>query len=325
MMVASAGMEAVYGVKAEHQSLENVSFLSRSDSGGGIPRNIQVRGGCIAWHFAFGISPFLAIYMTSICLDSEFLNAMSCAASSKGKCPGLGMWCACNKRRGHIDCLKLNKDKYMIKTMRSFASMALSGIILVAANAAFAQVAATTTTITSTGTVSELAPDAIAVKVAASPTPVRYTFTKTTTYVDENGNPVSVETVKTGIPVTVYYEKNGDSFVADKVVVKKTTTTTEATAPATTIISETPAPTSPAANGVVTDAGEGHIDLRTAESPKPIHYKAHDSTAYVDERGNPVPRKILAAGTPVTIFYEQSGDDLFATRVVVKSSALLER
>ena len=203
--------------------------------------------------------------------------------------------------------------------------MALSGMILVAANVASAQTATTTTTISSTGTVSELAPNAIAVKVDTSPTPVRYTFTKTTTYVDENGNPVSVETVKSGAPVTVYYEKMGDSFVADKVMVRKTITTTDAPPPATTIVSETPVPTSPTANGVVTDAGEGHIDLRTAESARPIHYKAHDSTAYVDERGNPVPRKILAAGTPVTIFYEQSGDDLFATRVVVKSSALLER
>jgi hypothetical protein len=191
----------------------------------------------------------------------------------------------------------------------------------------FGQETSTTTTITSTGTVSELAPDAIAVKVATSPTPVRYTFTKTTTYVDENGNPVSVETVKTGLPVTVYYEKNGDSFVADKVVVKKTITTTNATAPATTTTTTTATqlPTPPTAKGVVTEASWGHIDLRTAESAKPIRYKAHDATAYVDENGNPVPKKMVTRGTPVTIFYEQDGDDLLATRVIVRSSALLER
>ena len=80
-------------------------------------------------------------------------------------------------------------------------------------------------TTTSSGTVSEWGPDAVALKVDSSPTPVRYTFTKTTTYVDENGNPVSVETIKSGAPVTVYYEKEGDGFVADKVVVKKSVTT----------------------------------------------------------------------------------------------------
>ncbi len=142
----------------------------------------------------------------------------------------------------------------------SIGAVVVLGVAILAPNTVFGQAMSTTTTITSTGTVSELAPDAIAVKVDTSPAPVRYTFSKTTTYVDENGNPVSIETVKTGVPVTVYYEKMGDSFVADKVVVKKSVTTTETTAPATTTTATTtvtPPPTSPSANGVVTDAGEG--------------------------------------------------------------------
>ena len=53
---------------------------------------------------------------------------------------------------------------------------------------------------------------------------VTYEFTETTTYVDEAGNPVEIETVKSGVPVTVYYSKDGDKMVATKVVVKKTTT-----------------------------------------------------------------------------------------------------
>ena len=47
----------------------------------------------------------------------------------------------------------------------------------------------------------------------------------TTTYVDEAGNPVKVETVKSGAPVTVFYSKSGDKMVATKVVVRKTTVT----------------------------------------------------------------------------------------------------
>src|SRR5260221_4316086 len=117
---------------------------------------------------------------------------------------------------------KLNKGKHMNKTMRSFASMALSGMILVAANVAFAQVATTTTQTTSVGTVREFGPDMITVQTQTSPTPIRYSFTKTTTYVDESGNPVSIETVKSGLPVTVFYDKEGDQMVASKVVVKKT-------------------------------------------------------------------------------------------------------
>ncbi len=215
----------------------------------------------------------------------------------------------------------------MNKTIWLVTSMALLGMISGASNEVFAQAATTTTTttITSTGTVSELAPNSIAVKVDKSPTPVRYTFTKTTTYVDENGNPVSVETVKTGIPVTVYYEKNGDSFVVDKVVVRKTITTTDGTASAPTTTITTQAPTPPTAKGIVTDASWGHIDLRTGDSPKPIRYKTHDATAYVDENGNPVQKKIITPGTPATIFYEQDGDELLATRVIVRNSDLLER
>jgi len=182
----------------------------------------------------------------------------------------------------------------------------------------------TTTTVTSTGTVSQFTPNAIVVRANASTVPVRYTFTKTTTYVDENGNPVSVETVRSGIPVTVYYEKSGDNLVADKVVVKKTvstTTTTDATAPITSPSSSTP----PSTDGVITDADSDAISIRTDSSASPVHYAAHNSTAYVDENGNPVARNSLKAGTPVTIFFERDGDNLRATRVVVKNPVIIEK
>jgi hypothetical protein len=218
-------------------------------------------------------------------------------------------------------------------------AMAVLGLMTLAPTAIYAQESSTTTTITSTGTVNDWKPDAVAVKVDTSPTPVDYSFTKTTTYVDENGNPVSIQTVRSGAPVTVYYHNTGGNYVADKVIVNRsmiTTTTVPATesttvttvpppTPPTETMTITPVPSSPAVNGVVTDAGEGHIDLRTAESSRPVHYKAHDSTAYVDESGNPVSRKALAPGTPVTVFYEQSGDDLFATRVVLRNPAVLDR
>jgi hypothetical protein len=78
-----------------------------------------------------------------------------------------------------------------------------------------------TTTTTSAGTISEFNPQAIIVKTDSAATPVSYAYSKTTTYVDEDGNPVSLETVKSGLPVTVYYEKDGDNLVASKVIVRK--------------------------------------------------------------------------------------------------------
>jgi hypothetical protein len=49
--------------------------------------------------------------------------------------------------------------------------------------------------------------------------------------VDEAGNPVAMETVRSGAPVTVYYSGDGTSMTATRVVIHKVTTTTDAAAP----------------------------------------------------------------------------------------------
>jgi hypothetical protein len=48
------------------------------------------------------------------------------------------------------------------------------------------------------GTVAELVPDAVVLRTQEATAPVRYTFTKTTEYVDELGNRVTRESIKTG-------------------------------------------------------------------------------------------------------------------------------
>jgi hypothetical protein len=99
--------------------------------------------------------------------------------------------------------------------------------VLIMPSAVFAEQekVTTVTTTESLGTISEFGPDTIVIKTETSTTPTNYTYTKTTTYVDETGAPVSIETVKSGLPVTVYYTKDGDRMIANKVVVRKTTTT----------------------------------------------------------------------------------------------------
>ena len=101
------------------------------------------------------------------------------------------------------------------------ASLAIA-ISLVATNFAAAQtVVKETVTTNSAGTISEFNPDTIVIQSEASVAPVRYYYTDTTTYVDENGAPVTVKTVRSGLPVTVYYTKIGDRNVATKVIVRK--------------------------------------------------------------------------------------------------------
>jgi len=77
------------------------------------------------------------------------------------------------------------------------------------------------TTTTTTGVVSDLTSGALIVKSPTDPVPLSYTYSKTTTYVDEAGNPIAVETLRTGEPVTIYYTKGTDGLVASKVVVRK--------------------------------------------------------------------------------------------------------
>ena len=130
------------------------------------------------------------------------------------------------------------------QNIRKLAGAALLGLMLITVNVSLAQSAVkeTTTTTTTAGTISEFGPEMIVIRTETAPEPIRYTYSKTTTYVDEAGAPVSIETVKSGLPVTVYYTKVGDKMVATKVIVrkvvvkqdpaieeKKTTTTTTTT------------------------------------------------------------------------------------------------
>lgn len=87
-------------------------------------------------------------------------------------------------------------------------------------------------TTTTAGTVSEIGADTLIIRSENSPQPIHYRFSKTTSYVDETGAPVSLETVKSGLPVTVYYMREGDQMIANRVVVRKQiATSTSAVAP----------------------------------------------------------------------------------------------
>src|SRR4029079_17414610 len=91
-------------------------------------------------------------------------------------------------------------DSTMKQINRKLTSAAALGLMLITANITFAQTAVreTTTTTTSAGTISEFGPETIIIRSETSPEPVRYSYSKTTTYVDETGAPVSMDLVKSG-------------------------------------------------------------------------------------------------------------------------------
>ncbi|MGE0087354.1 MAG: hypothetical protein AB7S75_23350 [Desulfococcaceae bacterium] len=117
--------------------------------------------------------------------------------------------------------------------MKTVMMLVLALAVLIMPCTLFAQQEKVTVTTTETaGTISQINPDTIVVQTETGSSPMSYSYTKTTTYVDETGAPVSMETVRSGLPVTVYYTGEGDSRIAEKVVVRKITTTTTTEKPA---------------------------------------------------------------------------------------------
>jgi len=110
----------------------------------------------------------------------------------------------------------------MNKLTRYFLGTFLIAGSLLASSFVQAQSATVTQVpITSMGTITEFSPQNIIIKSETGTSPVTYTYSKTTTYVDEAGNPVSMSMVKSGLPVTVYYTKTGETFAATKIVVRR--------------------------------------------------------------------------------------------------------
>ncbi|MDD5200081.1 MAG: hypothetical protein PHC88_09785 [Terrimicrobiaceae bacterium] len=124
----------------------------------------------------------------------------------------------------------------MKNPIRNLGGAALLGMLPLTAQFAQTQTALETVTSTasSMGTISEFSPDTVSIRSDATTPPVSYRYTKSTTYVDETGAPVSIETVRSGTPVTVYYVKDADGMVASKIIVRRAVST-----PAVPIVEET--------------------------------------------------------------------------------------
>ena len=106
--------------------------------------------------------------------------------------------------------------------MKKFPVLVLSGaLVLAVAGAVPAELVEKTTTSETTyrGTVSEINPNQIIVK-SDTGSPMTYTVTNKTTFVDADGNVVTRESIANQ-PVTVYYSKDGDTTTVSKVQVTR--------------------------------------------------------------------------------------------------------
>lgn len=167
------------------------------------------------------------------------------------------------------------------------------------------------TAITDSGVVTESSADLLT--IAGESSPVRYTFTKTTRYTDEVGNPVRVETIKKGVPVTVHYVQDGPARLASRVIVR--------TAPATgTQVTATTTVKPIESVGTVTELADGSFAVRTESATVPVRYSYTKTTRWVDEAGNVVTSETVKSGTPVTVFYTRKGDQVEVAKVVVRKA-----
>ena len=102
---------------------------------------------------------------------------------------------------------------------------------------------ASTTTTNTAGTIQEFTPGSSRMIVRTSTgSPMTYSYSKKTTFVDAAGNVVDYQTIKQGEPTTVYYTTVDGQPVVSKVVVQRTiaapVTKTETTETTTTTTSK---------------------------------------------------------------------------------------
>jgi len=97
---------------------------------------------------------------------------------------------------------------------------ALSAIALTFLAAPLSRAQSLITTTTTAGAITEVSPETLVIRTEADSAPVRYRVSRRTTYVDEAGAPVSPGLVRSGLPVTVSYVREGDHMIASRVIVR---------------------------------------------------------------------------------------------------------
>ena len=79
----------------------------------------------------------------------------------------------------------------------------------------------TTTTTESSGTITEFSPGASIVLSTGSGAPTTYKFSKTVTYVTEDGKVIEPAKIKKSSKVRVHYIKEGNDQLVDRVIVSE--------------------------------------------------------------------------------------------------------
>ncbi|MDB6072515.1 MAG: hypothetical protein JWO89_155 [Verrucomicrobiaceae bacterium] len=146
------------------------------------------------------------------------------------------------------------------------------------------------------GTVNGVGDEEMMVQTTSSRTPSRYFLTPTTTYTDEAGVAVSVEAVKSGLPVTVYYTDTGGVHRASKVVVKHLgTMTSSPSVMRTTVTAPAPAPVSESTTVVRSEPPVVKTPVTEREPSKVVVRNEEDG-----DRPRVAKKKVVESEVPAT-------------------------
>jgi hypothetical protein len=77
----------------------------------------------------------------------------------------------------------------------------------------------TTTTTETSGTITEFSPGASIILSTSSGAPMSYKFSKTVTYVTDDGKVIEASKIKKNSKVKVHYIKEGNDMLVDRVIV----------------------------------------------------------------------------------------------------------
>lgn len=136
----------------------------------------------------------------------------------------------------------LTKAGHQTHTMKTNTLLSLGGACALALVGSIGLLAQAETVVTqSAGTISEFSPDALVIRSETATAPTRYVVSREVQYVDDAGAPVSVEVVKSGLPVTVHYVREGDRVIAQRIVVHRHVTTAPVVEERHRVIEERPA------------------------------------------------------------------------------------
>ena len=73
--------------------------------------------------------------------------------------------------------------------------------------------------------------------------------------------------------------------------------------------------------GTVSEFNPQSIVIKSSDQSSPVSYTSSQTITYVDENGSPIAVKEITSGRPVTVHYTKEGDQLIATKVIVRKGS----